>query len=683
MELRIGRFQMRLGSPRIVSKVSVGRLLGDITGTYGETGTGPEWANAKYGDYYAISVPAYRAIKLRADAVASAPFKIFQRRTKNIPVAIDENHPIQRLLDHVNPWWTAADLWKATETYLSLWGSAFWFLGKEGLIITSIWPLRPDKMRIMPDRRSGTSQYIAGYEYETAKGGRIPLVPEEVVWFRYFNPLNELAGLSPVAVGRLSLDMGRDALRFNRKFFQNGAMPQDVIFTVQGPVTEEEVNDFYKRLEKRFSGPQNAYRPMLWDLSQGAKPEKLGLSQRDMEFIEGLNYTIEDAARVWGIPPPKMYSQKQSIYNNVKQADQEFYTDTISTEWRFLETEVNELLLPLMGDKTLFGVFDTSNILPLQEILAEQYARDRQDVLQGILTINEARERRNLPPLPWGNAWWIPFTQTPAGSGIPGQTATLALRAWDSKNLDKVASLFAQETEVASRRFLAVQKSLFNAQKVSVISKLHSSKAVIKDDSSLLNIEEWNLKFKKAGRPVMFGVLSLAAEQQGRDFGLGDFDPGKLAVQEWIDKRVEFWADRVNVETAQLLMAEMNEGIQLRESIKELQARIEKVFNFSDVVRSERIARTETVAAANAGHLAIYEQSGVVEQKEWVAALDERTREAHAEAHGQVVALQDKFSVGGELLEAPGIGGSPGNVINCRCTIVPVIAEEAKRLSIR
>ena len=38
-------------------------------------------------------------------------------------------------------------------------------------------------------------------------------LPEDVVWMRYFNPLEEYAGLSPIAPLRLSADMGLESLR--------------------------------------------------------------------------------------------------------------------------------------------------------------------------------------------------------------------------------------------------------------------------------------------------------------------------------------------------------------------------------------------------------------------------------------------------------------------------------------
>lgn len=55
--------------------------------------------------------------------------------------------------------------------------------------------------------------------------------------------------------------------------------------------------------------------------------------------------------------------------------------------------------------------------------------------------------------------------------------------------------------------------------------------------------------------------------------------------------------------------------------------------------------------------------------KTWIAVEDEKTRPAHAIANGQTVSINEYYFVGGEYLYYPGdMHGSPGNVINCRCS---------------
>ena len=86
--------------------------------------------------------------------------------------------------------------------------------------------------------------------------------------------------------------------------------------------------------------------------------------------------------------------------------------------------------------------------------------------------------------------------------------------------------------------------------------------------------------------------------------------------------------------------------------------------------RSERIARTETTGAYNAGSVqAAHDEGAGV--KIWLATGDDRTRDEHLEASGQCVPVDDDFTVGGEPINMPADpSGSPELTINCRCTMV-------------
>lgn len=82
-----------------------------------------------------------------------------------------------------------------------------------------------------------------------------------------------------------------------------------------------------------------------------------------------------------------------------------------------------------------------------------------------------------------------------------------------------------------------------------------------------------------------------------------------------------------------------------------------------------RNARTMVTAAENGGRLDSYRKldaEGIVQKKEWIATADGRTRETHLEIDGEEVDINENFSNG---CSAPGIGGPPEEVWNCRCTM--------------
>jgi len=59
--------------------------------------------------------------------------------------------------------------------------------------------------------------------------------------------------------------------------------------------------------------------------------------------------------------------------------------------------------------------------------------------------------------------------------------------------------------------------------------------------------------------------------------------------------------------------------------------------------------------------------------KTWISLLDDATREAHLDAHGQEVDVFKPYIVAGELMMQPldsSLGASLGNIINCRCNSI-------------
>lgn len=86
---------------------------------------------------------------------------------------------------------------------------------------------------------------------------------------------------------------------------------------------------------------------------------------------------------------------------------------------------------------------------------------------------------------------------------------------------------------------------------------------------------------------------------------------------------------------------------------------------------SLRDARTMINAAEQGGKLAEYEElaeEGVNIEKGWMATLDDRTRDSHAEMDMEYVPVDEPFSNG--LMEPCDPSGDPEEVYNCRCTLV-------------
>ena len=131
-------------------------------------------------------------------------------------------------------------------------------------------------------------------------------------------------------------------------------------------------------------------------------------------------------------------------------------------------------------------------------------------------------------------------------------------------------------------------------------------------------------------------------------------------------------------------------GILQGEILHDIAQRMQEVARM-DRTAALRNARTAYTGAQNAGRQAAFERAarmGIKIQRVWKAVKDLRTRDSHGEADGQVVGVNEPFSVGGAHMMFPGDpSGPPREVYNCRCTIdeveKPGIEAEPREMRVR
>ena len=102
--------------------------------------------------------------------------------------------------------------------------------------------------------------------------------------------------------------------------------------------------------------------------------------------------------------------------------------------------------------------------------------------------------------------------------------------------------------------------------------------------------------------------------------------------------------------------------------------------------RAERIVRTEAHRAREMGKMASLEHAadqGILMEKMWVSALDDRTRDSHADLDGQTVPVYDEDGEPGMFVspetgdeaEYPGGFGVASEDISCRCSTIAQISD--------
>jgi SPP1 gp7 family putative phage head morphogenesis protein len=182
---------------------------------------------------------------------------------------------------------------------------------------------------------------------------------------------------------------------------------------------------------------------------------------------------------------------------------------------------------------------------------------------------------------------------------------------------------------------------------------------------------EWIPQFTALVRRHLTAGLIAGADTQVKAHKLGiSFDITAAPVKGWIEGRSRWWANTVNDGTEKSLFKVLATGRKEGLGQSEMAKRLRQLREFQTVTRSERVARTEMTVAQGEGSLQAFTQAEVP-AKRWYTALDERVRDTHMDAHGQIRKLSEAFSVGGDRMESPGQGSDPAENINCRCVVIP------------
>jgi HK97 family phage portal protein len=356
------------------------------------------WQYDKYAWLGYQSNPiAYRAVNIIADAVAGIPWKLYRKMADNRDVEI-EQAPILDLLKRPNPWMGEKDFFAQFVQYLQLSGNTFVRSAgpMSGMNPKELYLLRPDRINIL----NGDCGGIGGvcpedyggliYEYTCGKEKeRLDL--RHFHHTRTFNPLCDLWGLSPLQPASSSIDQLNEALQWNVSLLKNSASPSGVLSS-ENNLSDEQISRLKEQMEQKYQGVWNSGRPFL--LEGGLTFSPMGMTPKDMDWIEGTQLATKNICLTLGVDPSLMGDSKNKTYANYRDAEKSLYVATVIPLLEKIRDDfLNSWLLPRfnMGDNVYFQ-YDIESIEVLSESRTEVFNRMIDGVKAGIITVNEARE---------------------------------------------------------------------------------------------------------------------------------------------------------------------------------------------------------------------------------------------------------------------------------------------------
>ncbi|CAN7432694.1 phage portal protein [Rhizobium sp. LjRoot254] len=317
--LRLGA--RRSGSTPAVPELKALSQLFGISGSLTSGGHERSYAGLAREGFMRNPV-AHRAIRLVSEAAASVPWLLYRDGSEAA------EHDVLDLLAQPNGRQGGGEFFEALYGQMLISGNAFLLPVMAGTRLAELHLLRPDRMRVL----EGADGWPEAYEYRA--GGRLrryPAVgPGSVLQLKLFHPLDDHQGFPPLGAAGAALDLSNTASQWNKALIDNSARPSGALVYQPkegGNLSPDQYERLKAELAEGYSGPARAGRPML--LEGGLDWKAMGLSPRDMDFIEAKNGASRDIALALGVPPMLLGLPGDNTYANYAEANRAFWRLTV------------------------------------------------------------------------------------------------------------------------------------------------------------------------------------------------------------------------------------------------------------------------------------------------------------------------------------------------------------------
>lgn len=669
---------------------------------------------------------SYACIRAIAEELANMELELY-KVGKNEDVRIYE-HELLDLLEGVNESQTGYELRYLLGAYMEAAGNSYWLMqGRENSDTakpTAIYPLNSGRVTVEVDKETFPGK-VTGYRY-TDNGKVYRFKPQQILHIKYPNPNNMHVGLGTVQAIAEWIDADNFATEFNKKFFENGAK---LGFLIESDaVNSAQVEVLRKSLEALHKGVDNAYRPVI--LPKGAKVgESPDDGVKDMDFANLMEKMQNKIMAGFRVPRTVLGITDDVNRANAEATNYVFIARTIKPKMQMIVSYLNEFLVPMYG-ADLYLSF--KNPVP-EDHAALMDEMSKSVGAQPVISINEARDRYfGLEPIEGGDEVMGSGLMTPVGKPIPRTESMNETRSRSTKKGKPSAkgarvakarkSIVATLAEEVAKEIKTNEKQITSTLKNKGIADLtneefepiykaartritryekllkeklqdHNAKMFkeIKDGMDAegtvkMDRDEQIKAIEKLATPIYFELWEKEAAEAEALLG----NPGKAiatkaemtpAMKKALKASIALMAESYTDTTLTLLQDKLGAALAEGASLDQLIDVVQSIGEFSDEVRAEAVARTETFRTANTAAKETWKQSGVVAEIKWYTARDELVCPYCGPMDGKTVGIDENFFNKGDDVE--GADGESMTVeyadveagslhVNCRCYTRPV-----------
>ncbi len=349
----------------------------------------------------------YACVSAIAQDVRSSPWSIWQRSgTSRKDWKKLEGSQIPEILMRPSATQTWGDLLELSQTHLDLSGRAFWHLvtaGTGGRVI-GIQPLNPDWVN--KPIYNADKTMLTGWEINVAGSKRRVLPADDVILFRYPDPMDPTGGISPVRAVAMSADMDTYSRAYAASHLRNHAQPTGIL-TTEAELTRDQAALLAEGWQDNHQGTSK-----IQVLGKGAQFQTLSAHIKDLEFAALAKVSMDQILAAYHIPKSRIGMIDDSSRANGEESDRVYSSLCLGPRLKRYEQPITYRLFPRIGlDPTRYSFeFDSVDVADKDfERIAAETAFGK-----GAITMDEYRDRIGFEPEAGGNGavYFVPMGST-------------------------------------------------------------------------------------------------------------------------------------------------------------------------------------------------------------------------------------------------------------------------------
>jgi len=341
----------------------------------------------------------FASVKVISETVAMLPWRAYRQSGDKRELLAGSILDVT-LHRRPNPEMTAFTFKEYLAACALLWGNGYAEIERNGAgEAVHLWPIHP---KYVDPVRSGSG--ALEYSVSSDDGSPPVIIPARQMFHLKGPTTDGIVGRSIISLARESWGLGIAAEEFGAAFFGNGGVPGIVIQqTPEAPtMSAEGAKNMLSSFDSRHKGAANAGKSAY--LEKGFKLEKVGIPQKDAQFIETRKFQITDVARWFRLPPHKIGDMEKATFSNIEQQSIDFVVDAIQPWAERLEQEADMKLVVRDSDITKMNL---RSLLRGDSAARSEYYTKL--FALGALSTNDILALEDMNPVAGGDQRFVPL----------------------------------------------------------------------------------------------------------------------------------------------------------------------------------------------------------------------------------------------------------------------------------